>query len=106
MKRLCTAAIVLAALFLLCSPASVMAAPSRRLYAPHRVGSVMTYNVYFGTDLVPVLQAATEQQLLAAVAMAWAQVVASDIPMRAAGIAREIADAKPTLVGLQEVAQW
>ncbi len=66
----------------------------------------MTYNVYFGTDLLPILRATTEAQLVAAVGAAWAEVVASDIPERAASIAKEIANSEPELVGLQEVAQW
>jgi endonuclease/exonuclease/phosphatase family metal-dependent hydrolase len=72
----------------------------------HREVTVMTLNVYFGTDLGPVFAAKDLPQLVETLAKMWAQIEATDIPARAASIAREIAAAKPDLVGLQEVAQW
>src|SRR6202167_2633495 len=76
------------------------------LASGHRELTVMTLNVYFGTDLAPVFAAKNLPELVETVAKLWAQVEATDIPARAAGIAHEIAAAKPDLVGLQEVAQW
>jgi endonuclease/exonuclease/phosphatase family metal-dependent hydrolase len=106
MKRFHSAAIAVVALLLSSHCAFAAGARSRRLYTPHRVGSVMTYNVYFGADLLPILGATTQAELLAAVGAAWSQVVANDIPKRASSIAHEIASVAPELVGLQEVAQW
>jgi endonuclease/exonuclease/phosphatase family metal-dependent hydrolase len=77
-----------------------------RPYTPHRETDAMTYNVYFGADLTPILQAHTYLDLLLATTAAWMEVQASDIPSRAARIADEIAAKSPALVGMQEVAQW
>jgi endonuclease/exonuclease/phosphatase family metal-dependent hydrolase len=74
--------------------------------AGHRELTVMTLNVYFGTDLAPLFAAKDLPELFEAVAKAWAEVQATDIPARATAIAHEIAAAKPDLVGLQEVIQW
>lgn len=101
-----TAATAIAALLLSINPAFARSAASPPLYTPHRITSVMTYNVYLGADVTPLLAASSEAELIAAVGTAWAQVVASNIPERAASIAQEIADNEPALVGLQEVAQW
>src|SRR6476659_5047459 len=67
---------------------------------------VMTRNMYFGADLTRSIAATTFPDLLAANAQIWTNVVHSDIPARARLIAREIADNRPDLVGLQEVSQW
>jgi endonuclease/exonuclease/phosphatase family metal-dependent hydrolase len=71
-----------------------------------RVVTVMTYNVDEGTDLAPVLGATTLAELVTAVAEVYAEVQASNIPERAAGIARQIEIAHPDLIGLQEVSTW
>ena len=71
-----------------------------------RVVTVMTYNVDEGTDLAPVLSATTLAQLATAVAEVYAEVLASNIPERAAGIARQIEATRPDLIGLQEVSTW
>ena len=68
--------------------------------------TIATRNVYFGTDLAPVIGAPDQAQFLLAVGTAWGNVQASDIPARASRIAQEIALSGPALVGLQEVAQW
>ena len=80
---------------------SVSAAPSKRA-APPRTVTVLTYNVFLGTDLNPIFQARSVQQLFGAVATGWAQIQANDFRARARAIARLIAQAKPDLVGLQE----
>jgi endonuclease/exonuclease/phosphatase family metal-dependent hydrolase len=72
----------------------------------HREVSVMTFNVYFGTDLAPVFAARSLPELADTIANLWAGVQATDIPARAASIAHEIAAATPDLVGLQETALW
>lgn len=66
----------------------------------------MTLNVYFGTDLGPLFAAKDLPELTEAVAKAWAEVRATDIPARAASIAHEIASARPDVLGLQEIVQW
>jgi endonuclease/exonuclease/phosphatase family metal-dependent hydrolase len=74
-----------------------------------RIVTVMTRNVDEGTDLDFILAAAaagTFDDLLAAVALTYEEVAASNIPERAAALAREIRDAQPDLVGLQEVSIW
>ncbi len=64
--------------------------------------TVMTQNLYLGTDLNPIFAAPSLPALFAAVGAGWTQVQANDFPARAQAIADEIAAAKPDLVGLQE----
>jgi hypothetical protein len=71
-----------------------------------RTATVMSRNLYFGTDLTPILQAQTQLQLVVAVGAAYQQVVASNITERAMADAQEIATTHPDLVGLQEAALW
>ena len=71
-----------------------------------RTVTVMTRNMDQGSDLARVLGASTFEELLTAVADTYTEVVASDIPQRAAAVAREIRTAQPDLVGLQEVSIW
>ena len=68
-----------------------------------RAVTVMTRNVYIGTDLVPIFAARTPEELLSATATAFRNVQATDFPARAQALAGEIAAARPDLVGLQEV---
>lgn len=76
----------------------------------HRVRdlTVMTQNLYLGTDIGPILTAAqTAPATLPVVAgQAWAQVQATDFPERAEAIADQIEASMPHLVGLQEVSLW
>src|SRR2546422_1932798 len=64
--------------------------------------TVLTYNIFLGTDLNPIFQAQNVQQLFGAVGTGWAQIQANDFRARARAIARLIAQSKPDLVGLQE----
>ena len=73
---------------------------------PNRPAKVMTRNVYFGSSLQRAAQATNPQQFLDAVATIFNNVQANDFPARAKALAREIDDADPALVGLQEVAVW
>jgi endonuclease/exonuclease/phosphatase family metal-dependent hydrolase len=68
--------------------------------------TVMTLNVYFGVELDPVFAARDFPELIAAVTKIWTDVQSTDIPARAAVLAREIAAAAPDLLGLQEIALW
>lgn len=67
---------------------------------------VMTRNMYLGTDFGEIFTAQTPEQLVAEVAEAYSEVEASKPAERIAGIADEIQNASPDLVGLQEVALW
>jgi len=81
-------------------------APFTASAGSERSVTVITRNVDEGTDLDFILAATTFDELLAAVADTYQEVVDSNIPERAAALAREIRDAQPDLVGLQEVSIW
>src|SRR5262245_1824573 len=86
---------------------AALAAPAAQADQPHpfsgdRQVTVMTRNLYLGTDLTPIFAAPSPPALFAAVGAAWAQVQANDFPARAEALADEIAAAEPDLVGLQE----
>lgn len=67
---------------------------------------VMTRNVYFGANLDPVASAPNLLAAFDAAGAVFAQVEATNMPERAAAVAGEIANQRPTLVGLQEVGTW
>jgi endonuclease/exonuclease/phosphatase family metal-dependent hydrolase len=67
---------------------------------------VMTRNLYFGTDLGPVIAAGPPPAFFGAVAAAYSQALESDFQGRAAVWAEEIAEAEPDLIGLQEAVLW
>jgi endonuclease/exonuclease/phosphatase family metal-dependent hydrolase len=67
---------------------------------------VMTRNLYQGTNFDEALAARTGQEFVAAVATTIHSVRASQPAVRAAAVAREIAEDQPALVGVQEVATW
>lgn len=74
----------------------------------HRELRVMTRNMDAGSDFWYVLAAvqnpqSTQQDLLVAITKTYLEMHGSNIPKRAAGIAREIGMDQPDLVGLQEV---
>ena len=71
-----------------------------------RTAKVMTRNMDEGTDLDFILAADSFDELLVAVGQTYEEVVASNIPERAAALAREIRDENPDIVGLQEVTLW
>ncbi len=67
---------------------------------------VMSRNLYLGADLTPALAATTPIELAIATQGIWNDVQTTDFPNRAKLLAKEINDARPDLVGLQEVALW
>jgi hypothetical protein len=67
---------------------------------------VMTRNLYLGASLTPAIQATTPLELALAGTQIWNTVLATDFPTRAGLLAKEIADADPALIGLQEAAIW
>lgn len=81
-------------------------APPKVSADSQRIVKVMTRNVDEGTDLDFILAAGSFDDLLAAVAQTYEEVVDSNIPERAAALAREIKDEQPDFVGLQEVSIW
>jgi len=69
---------------------------------------VMTRNLDAGSDFGYVIQAAsdptaTQAQLLGAISSTFQEMIASNIPQRADGIANEVLLLRPDLIGLQEV---
>jgi hypothetical protein len=72
----------------------------------HRDVDVLTYNIFLGGDLTPVLTASTQEEFVAAATTIYQQVIETDFPERARSIARSIDETDPALVGLQEVTLW
>ena len=70
------------------------------------IARVMTRNLYLGADLMPVIGATDLASLVKGGGAVLRQVTATSFPIRAKGLAAEILDARPDLVGLQEVALW
>src|ERR1051326_7930292 len=98
-KRLLGMILVLSAL----TPAAVLPA-----FAQNSAGTlkVMTYNVNEGTDFLQVLNVTTVMDFLLGVGEIITQVQGTNPPERMQSVAAQILAAKPTLVSLQEVAQW
>lgn len=71
----------------------------------HQV-NVMTRNLYLGADLAPAIGAPSLEAFVAANGQILREVSANDFPTRAKGLANEILEKEPDLVGLQEVALW
>ena len=66
----------------------------------------MTRNIYLGADLTPAIEAKGVGAFTEATGEILRQVTANDFPVRAKGLAKEIIEKEPDLVGLQEVAEW
>ena len=81
---------------------------SASIYADNRDReiTVMTYNMYPGTDFSEIFGAQSIPELVAEVAQAYGDVQSSIPADRVDAIADQIQAGSPTLVGLQEVALW
>lgn len=64
---------------------------------------VMTYNIYVGADLDPIVNATDPSQIPFLVGNAVIQVLDTNFPERAEALAKIIGNYKPHLIGLQEV---
>lgn len=84
---------------------AAIGAASARADNPRSV-TVMTQNIYQGTELEHVLAATNQLQFLLGVGADYGNVVATNFRERADALAAEIAANHPALVGLQEVATW
>lgn len=65
--------------------------------------TVMTRNMYVGTDVDRAITTPDPNQIPFVVGELWELLLANDYPSRAAAMAREIAEHRPHVVGLQEV---
>jgi endonuclease/exonuclease/phosphatase family metal-dependent hydrolase len=72
----------------------------------NRVVNVMTRNLYLGADLTPAILAPNLKAFVKANGQILREVEHNDFPTRAEGLAEEILEQEPDLVGLQEVALW
>ena len=97
--RILIAPVVAGAVLLAAAPGATAAKRSANV-------TVMTRNVFLGADLIPIAVAPPGAQFEKAAGDLLREVDATDPNARMKLIAREIAKAKPHLVGLQEVSIW
>jgi endonuclease/exonuclease/phosphatase family metal-dependent hydrolase len=91
--------LIATAVALLAIVPAASAAPAPRV-------TVMTRNLFLGADLIPLATTAPGAPFQQAAGALYDGVVATDPDARMKLVAREIADARPDLVGLQEVSLW
>ena len=86
--------------------ASMLAGPAdaRRANVPNV--KVMSRNLYLGADLTPAIQASSIPELVDPAGQILNQVDQNKFQVRAKGLATEILNKMPDLVGLQEAALW
>lgn len=96
------AAVALLAIALACTAFAGLA----QAKAKGSLVSVMTRNLYLGADLTPAIESKSTSEFIEANGGIYRQVEATNFPVRAKGLAKEILQNEPDLVGLQEVALW
>lgn len=111
-----SAALVLALLLPVAAPAKPTAdiAPAQGAAGPPvdhdngrgKVVRTMTRNLYLGANLLPAIGAKSLPEFVVANGQILREVTENNFPVRAEGLADEILEQKPDLVGLQEVALW
>src|ERR687897_487338 len=78
--------------------------------APRPVSAVNTdvggYNGHLGADLTPLFGATSLPHLIARAGAIYAEMERTDFPQRAEAIAELVAEEKPDVLGLNEVALW
>lgn len=80
--------------------------PGTTLAKEKRVVTVMTQNLYLGSDFAPALAATNLTEFLGAVAVIYGTVQFTDFDARAGEIADTIEEHRPDIIGLQEVSIW
>ena len=102
-------ALVVAGLAALVALTALVAAPGAHA-KPKKAKTVpvkvMTRNIFLGADLSPALNANSFPAFTAANGAILREVEATDFPRRAIGLAQEIQQKKPDLIGIQEGAWW
>ena len=68
--------------------------------------TVMTRNVFLGADLGPALKATDTASFIHAAGIIYRQLETTNFRKRAKGLAAEVQQRRPDLIGLQEVALW
>jgi endonuclease/exonuclease/phosphatase family metal-dependent hydrolase len=90
--------------------AGIGIAPGVASSAPAPVSAVTTdvgvYNVYLGANLRPLFGATSVPDLIERAAAIYADMERTDFPQRAEAIAELIAEERPDVLGLNEVALW
>ena len=86
---------------------AVLALPAGAQAQANKVNvKVMTRNLYLGADLTPAIQATSTNDFVDANGQIVRDVDTNNFPIRAKGLAQEILQKQPDLVGLQEVSLW
>jgi endonuclease/exonuclease/phosphatase family metal-dependent hydrolase len=99
----------LAALLALTALAAIVPiAEAKKAKKPHGNSNVtvMTRNLYLGTDLIPIATAPDLATFKQRATDGFNQVKATSFPARSKLIAKEVKRTKPDLIGLQEAALW
>jgi endonuclease/exonuclease/phosphatase family metal-dependent hydrolase len=99
------AAVVLAALMAATAMVAAPQADAKKKSKSVQV-KVMTRNIFLGADLGPGLEAGGLGEFVVANGGILREVDETNFPLRAKGLAGEVKQKKPDLIGLQEVALW
>jgi endonuclease/exonuclease/phosphatase family metal-dependent hydrolase len=103
MKRI---AIALFAVLCLTAPTVGVADAKPKVDKSKGLVSTMVRNLYLGADLAPAINSTGAADFISKNGQILRDVDTNNMPVRAKGLAAEIKDKSPDLVGLQEVALW